>query len=89
MQATGTPMDVAKLGEFRAKWEQLKWRLVDEVDRDFACYNGTKFSHDKFKAYVARNCMSWPSSDSGLLKTDKGLQESVHRSTLKSLRCTS
>jgi len=71
IQATGTPMDVAKLDEFRAKWEQLKWRLVDEVDRDFGCYNGAKFSHDKFKAYVARNRMSWPASDSGLLKTDK------------------
>jgi hypothetical protein len=71
MQATGTPMDVAKLGEFRAKWESLKWRIIDVFDRDFGCYDGLRFSHDKFKSYVARRRMSWPSTDSGLLKTDK------------------
>src|SRR5262249_46591501 len=71
MERFGIPIDVERLNEFRSKWGSIKERLIDEVDRNFHVYDGVKFSHDRFKSYVARRGLSWPSTESGLLKTDK------------------
>jgi DNA polymerase-1 len=71
METFGIPIDTVKLNEFREKWESIKFRLVDEMDQNFKVYDGVKFSHDKFKSYVARRGFSWPVTPCGLLKTDR------------------
>jgi DNA polymerase I len=71
MQVTGTPIDVAKLREFREKWDAIKEALVSDIDSGFGVYIGTKFSHDRFENYISRAGLSWPRTESGLLRTDK------------------
>jgi DNA polymerase family A len=71
MQVIGTPIDVAKLQEFRGKWDAIKEALVSEIDQEFNVYVGTKFSHGRFENYIERRGLPWPKTKPGLLKTDK------------------
>jgi hypothetical protein len=67
IEATGIPIDVASLGELRQKWASLKGQLIDEVDKDFAVFDGSVFKSDRFDKCLAAQNIPWPRLPSGSL----------------------
>jgi hypothetical protein len=68
MEHNGIPVDVPTLSKLLDGWEDLKTRLVAEVDSAFAVYDGLTFKRDRFEAYLARHDMAWPRLPSGALE---------------------
>jgi hypothetical protein len=71
MENIGVPMDAAALGVLRQNWEDIKVRLVSEIDADYGVYDGTTFKRDRFIAYLARAGIPWPTLPSGALAMDE------------------
>ena len=63
----GIPLDVELLGLLRDSWEDIKVRLIEEIDRDYGVYEGQTFKAANFANWLARNGVPWPRLDSGKL----------------------
>ncbi|PFM82705.1 DNA polymerase I [Bacillus sp. AFS077874] len=70
MERNGIPIDLQLLQELQNNWEEIKLKLVEEVDQDFQVYEGTIFKVDKFQLYLVTNGMTWPCTEKGNLKLD-------------------
>jgi hypothetical protein len=70
MEWAGVPIDVDTLEALRANWDQLKERLIAEVDRDFGVFEGTTFKRKRFAALLIRLGIPWPFTPTGQLATD-------------------
>ena len=46
-------------------------QLVEEVDLKYDCYEGLRFSQDKFEDYLEREGIEWPLTATGLLSTEQ------------------
>jgi hypothetical protein len=70
MEWTGVPVDVDTLAELREHWDEIRGRLIAEVDRDYGVYNGTVFKRDRWAAYLERRGIPWPRLESEELALD-------------------
>ena len=59
MEFTGVPIDVHQHQRIAARWEPLKGRLIEAVDRDFSVYEGTTFKAARFEAYTKARGIPW------------------------------
>jgi DNA polymerase I len=73
----GTPIDVDTLRKLRDNWEEIKLDLIAEVDQDFGCYEGTRFSLKRFAALLRRlGIRNWPKTEIGRLsKSDETMKK--------------
>jgi DNA polymerase-1 len=70
MEHAGIPIDTETLSLFRQHWETIKSDLINSVDSQYGVFDGGTFKQDRFAAYLIRNGMSWPTTDSGRLAID-------------------
>jgi hypothetical protein len=72
MEFAGIPTDIIRLKKLRARWKDIKKDLIAEIDVDYGVFEGTTFKLDRFGAYLARNNIPWPQTQTGRLsKEDK------------------
>ena len=76
----GAPIDVQTLAALRASWNVLQTKLVERVDVDFNCYDGTTFKRDRFAEWLMRNEIPWPRLPSGALALDDDTFRQMSRS---------
>jgi hypothetical protein len=70
MEWTGVPIDTETLSRLRDHWEGIKDGLIARVDADYGVYEGRSFRADRFKAYLARTGIPWPTLPSGEVALD-------------------
>ena len=70
MEAVGIPIDVIMLERLKANWGHIKERLIQQVDKTFGVFDGTRFATKNFEAYLRRNRISWSRLASGALALD-------------------
>jgi hypothetical protein len=70
MEWTGVPIDTATLATLRDNWEGIKDGLIGRVDADYGVFEGRSFRADRFKTYLARTGIPWPTLPSGELALD-------------------
>jgi DNA polymerase I len=63
----GVPIDVPRLRQLQAHWDDVKAALIAEVDRDYQVFEGLTFKHDRFDRYLAQADIGWPRLASGAL----------------------
>jgi len=67
----GVPVDAPLLARIRERWSDMQLALVTELDKPFGIYEiegGTPhWRKERFKAYVRRKRMSWPTYPDGRL----------------------
>ena len=77
----GVPVDRPLLTQIRNSWTGMQAGLVVELDRPFQIYTIDKsgkphWNKNRFKAYLRRNRMSWPTYEDGSLdETDETFRE--------------
>jgi DNA polymerase I len=67
IEHVGVPIDVPRLQQLQAAWNDVKPQLIARVDRDYHVFDGTTFKANLFERYLATRGMSWPLLDSGAL----------------------
>ncbi|WP_231615985.1 DNA polymerase [Novipirellula artificiosorum] len=70
METAGVPIDLETLALFRRHWGGIKLRLIESVDASFGVFDGRTFKQDRFAAYLIRNRIPWPTTESGRLALD-------------------
>lgn len=70
METAGVPIDVETLAMFRRQWGPIKANLIASVDEAFGVFDGLTFKQDRFAAYLMREGIPWPTTDSGRLALD-------------------
>ena len=71
MEHVSVPIDVPLLERLRPNWGAIKLGLIAEVDRDFGIYEGTTFKTASFAAWLKREGIPWPKTESGTLALDQ------------------
>jgi hypothetical protein len=71
MEHSGIPIDSATLALVRQQWPSIKTRLIDAVDQSYGVYDGHTFKLDRFAAYLVREGIPWPETESGRLALDE------------------
>ena len=71
MEHNGTPIDVNTLNRLKDNWEPIKQELIKEVDADFQVYDGTTFKLRNFEAYLRKQEIPWPTTETGKPKLDE------------------
>jgi hypothetical protein len=66
MERNGVPIDISLLKAIVDRWEDLKFYLVKEVDKDFLVYDGLVFKRDWFLEHLKVNFIQWPMLESGV-----------------------
>ena len=70
MEWQGIPTDMQIWRALQDQWEDIKVRLIEEVDQDFGVFEGLTFKTDRFKQYLIRHDIPWPHLESGALALD-------------------
>ena len=70
MESTGIPIDVEKLSILRARWQEIRERLVHAVDAGYGIYEGTTFKADRWAAWLEAHAIAWPRLEWGRLALD-------------------
>ena len=65
MEHSGTPIDRPTWMRLRQHWDEIKARLVAQVDSAFGIYDGLVFKMERFVNYLSRNNLPWPQLASG------------------------
>ena len=69
MESRGVPIDGEALRRLKLRWNGIQTSLVNELDRDYGCYEivdgKPKWRKHLFAAYLRRNGMTWPRLASG------------------------
>jgi hypothetical protein len=71
MERTGIPIDTDMLAALRANWWHMKGRLIERVDRDCGVFDGHHFSPHRWRQWLKRHGIAWPTNENGRLKLDK------------------
>jgi DNA polymerase-1 len=71
MQHNGIPIDTDTLMALRAGWDDIKAQLIDDVDAQYCVYDNGHFRDGLFARYLFDQGISWPRTETGLLKTDE------------------
>jgi hypothetical protein len=70
IEFNGIPMDVKLLEKFKMNFDQLKLRLIAEVDSQYNVFDGLTFKTSKFEELIAREGIGWPRTPLGKPRTD-------------------
>ena len=65
IEFTGVPIDTGRLGVFRAGWEDIQDELIERVDAESGVFEGRTFKRERFKEYLIREGIPWPTLPSG------------------------
>jgi DNA polymerase I len=65
MEAEGVPIDTKLLGSLRANWTRIQDRLIADIDTEFGVFSGRIFKTDRFKHFLARAEIPWPTLPGG------------------------
>jgi DNA polymerase-1 len=71
VEIQGLPVDVASFNLFLSRWNDIRGRLIAEVDAAYGVFDGQTFSQKRFAAYLSREAIAWPRLASGELDLDK------------------
>src|SRR6266536_35658 len=71
MEHTGVPIDTIMLGRLRERWGSIKRDLIAVVDKDYGVYDGDTFKADRFEAWLSKQGIPWPRTDTGRLQLDR------------------
>jgi DNA polymerase I len=67
IEFAGVPIDMDMLGRLREGWVDIQDRLIAEIDRDYAIFEGRTFKQNRFESWLIRTGMPWPRLESGQL----------------------
>ena len=65
VEFTGVPIDTTVLGRFRDGWQDIQDELIKKVDVEYGVFDGRTFKRERFKNYLIRNGIPWPTLPSG------------------------
>jgi hypothetical protein len=63
----GIPIDTPALARLRDGWDNIKTRLIDEIDADYGCFENGSFRIARFEQFLIRTGIPWPRLESGQL----------------------
>ena len=66
-EAVGVPVDVPRLCQLQASWDDIKYALIADVDRAYDVFDGLSFRSDRFERYLAMQGIPWLRLASGHL----------------------
>jgi DNA polymerase I len=69
MERAGIPIDRESLESLNASWDDLKLRLIDNVDR-WSIWDGGSFRTENFARFLNDNHIAWPRTEGGRLALD-------------------
>jgi hypothetical protein len=69
-ERAGVPIDAELHQCMVLAWDDIKQRLVQEVDAGFGVFDGLTFKADRFRAWLMRHGIGWPTLPSGALALD-------------------
>lgn len=67
MQNFGIPIDVEYRDLLLERWEGIKGKVIEKVDREYGVYEGTVFKADRFAQWVEKEDIPWPVTAQGKL----------------------
>ena len=70
IEAEGIPIDVGTWTAVRDQWQDIRARLIDDVDSRYGVFIEGSFSEARFAQYLAREGIPWPRLESGALALD-------------------
>jgi len=70
IENVGVPIDLASYTTLRARWDDIKDRLVRAIDSEYGVYEGTSFKAKRFEQWLISNEIPWPRLPSGALDLD-------------------
>ena len=80
IEFAGVPIDTETLGVFREGWQDIQDELIGRVDEEYRVYDGRTFKRERFKEYLVREGIPWPTLASGEIdlkdETFKGMARS-------------
>jgi hypothetical protein len=76
----GVPIDTAILALLRKRWEEIKDRLIADIDRDFGVFDGRTFKAERWASWLVRNGIAWLTLESGALAMDDDTFREIARS---------
>ena len=79
MEWNGVPVDTDTLLKLRLHWEDIKARLVAEIDSAYGVYDGLTFKQSLFEQWLRLNDIPWPRHQSGKLD----LQDATFKEMVK------
>lgn len=72
METNGTPIDQGLYQELCKHWDEIKFELIQEIDKEFHVYVDGVFKESLFEEYVSQKRLNWPRHEhSGKLKLDE------------------
>jgi DNA polymerase I len=79
MEWNGVPIDMSALELLRAHWNNIKDRLIADIDADFGVYEGINFRENLFEQLLARLGIPWERLESGRLCLHDGVWREMAR----------
>jgi DNA polymerase I len=79
MEWNGVPIDTTTLELLRAHWNDIKDRLIADIDKDFGVYEGVHFRKNLFEQLLARLGIPWERLESGSLCLEDGVWREMAR----------
>jgi DNA polymerase I len=71
METLGSPIDYPTYKGLCHHWEDIKAKLIAEVDASYGVYVDGSFKESEFERYVQSQNIRWPRLESGRLKLDE------------------
>lgn len=66
----GIPIDQMTLDQLQDHWGDIQNDLVSAIDAEYCVYERMSFKESRFREYLARSEIAWPTTDSGRLALD-------------------
>jgi hypothetical protein len=66
----GIPLDTGLYQRLRDRWPDIQEELIHKVDSQYCVYEGRCFKLDRFEAYLSREGIAWPRTQTGRLALD-------------------
>ena len=80
MEWNGVPIDQRLLELLRDRWDEIKGRLIDEIDGAYHVFENGTFKCAHFEQYLAREGIPWPRLASGQLDLSDDTFREIARS---------
>lgn len=61
----GVPINTALFDELKSNWKEIQRQLIADIDSAYSVYDGLSFKKAKFKEYLMREQIAWPTLASG------------------------
>lgn len=93
VERRGIPINVQALNLVLERWSQIKASMIVSVDALYGVFGGGAFSQSRFRDYLDRNRITWPFTETGLLRLDDDTFRHMARThpqlgLLRELRCS-